>query len=80
MPEDQWVKSSFSYANSNCVEVRTTADGQIAVRNSRVPGIQLPPFTPGEWTAVVTGVQAGEFAVRRSADHTPQPQAAARAG
>jgi hypothetical protein len=47
MPEDQWVKSSFSYANSNCVEVRTTADGQIAVRNSRVPGIQLPPGSLG---------------------------------
>jgi hypothetical protein len=61
MPEDRWIKSSLSYANCNCVKIRTTADGQVAVRNSRFPDVQLPPFTPDEWNAFVAGVHAGEF-------------------
>jgi hypothetical protein len=64
MPQDQWIKSSLSYANGNGVEVRTTADGQVTIRNSRFPDAQLSPFTPEEWNAFVEGVQAGEFAAQ----------------
>jgi hypothetical protein len=68
MPEDRWIKSSLSYANGNCVEVRATADGQVAVRNSRFPDVQLHAFTFDEWNAFMAGVQAGEFATREPSD------------
>jgi Domain of unknown function (DUF397) len=58
-----WIKSSWSYAHGNCVEVRAHPDGQVEVRNSRLPHISLPPFTPDEWAAFTAGVCAGEFDV-----------------
>jgi hypothetical protein len=56
-----WIKSSWSYANGNCVEVRALPDGRVEVRNSRIPDVQLPPFTPDEWVAFTAGVRGGEF-------------------
>jgi hypothetical protein len=61
MRNGNWFKSSWSYANGNCVEVRVLADGRVEVRNSRIPGVRLPPFTGDEWAAFVAGVHAGEF-------------------
>jgi hypothetical protein len=57
----EWRKSSFSFSNSNCVEVRTFGDGYRSVRNSRYPGTELRGFTPAEWEAFTEGVRAGEF-------------------
>jgi predicted secreted Zn-dependent protease len=68
MPQDRWIKSSQSYANGNCVEVRATAGGHVTVRNSRFPDVQLPPFTSDEWDAFMAGVQAGEFARKDCSD------------
>ncbi len=56
-----WIKSSWSYANGNCVEVRALPDGRVEVRNSRIPDVQLPAFTPDEWAAFTAGVRGGEF-------------------
>jgi hypothetical protein len=56
-----WIKSSLSYAHGNCVEARALADGQVEMRNSRIPDVNLPPFTPDEWVAFTAGVRAGEF-------------------
>jgi hypothetical protein len=56
-----WVKSSFSYANGNCVEVRSLADGRVEIRNSRFPDMQLPAFTQAEWDAFLAGARAGDF-------------------
>lgn len=56
-----WIKSSWSYANGNCVEVRALPGGEVQVRNSRIPGTELPPFTPQEWEAFTSAVRAGEF-------------------
>jgi hypothetical protein len=61
MQSTTWIKSSWSYANGNCVEVRALPGGHVEVRNSRFPGIHLPPFTPEEWEAFTSGVRAGEF-------------------
>jgi len=58
-----WIKSSWSYAHGNCVEARSLPDGQVEVRNSRIPHISLPAFTPDEWVAFTAGVRAGEFDV-----------------
>jgi hypothetical protein len=54
------VKSSLSYANHNCVEVRMPGGGAVHVRNSRVPGIVLA-FTTAEWRAFIGGAANGEF-------------------
>ncbi len=37
MQEPAWLKSSYSYANGNCFEVRSHPDGRAEVRNSRFP-------------------------------------------
>ncbi|HMH90136.1 MAG TPA: DUF397 domain-containing protein [Streptosporangiaceae bacterium] len=57
----RWVKSSFSFANGNCVEVAGLGDGDVRVRDSKDPAGPVLRFTPDEWAAFVSGVQAGEF-------------------
>jgi hypothetical protein len=59
--EPEWIKSSFSYANGNCVEVQFLLDGSVNVRNSRRPEEGILCFTPGEWHDFLGGVRNGEF-------------------
>jgi hypothetical protein len=56
-----WVKSSLSFANGNCVEIATLPDGMIGIRDSKHPEGPILRFTPDEWKAFVGGVRAGEF-------------------
>jgi len=57
----QWIKSSLSMANGNCVEVTGLTGDVIRVRDSKKPrGAELG-FTPAEWDAFVGGVRNGEF-------------------
>jgi Domain of unknown function (DUF397) len=59
--QPEWVKSSLSFANGNCVEVANLPGGEVGVRNSRdIPGGVLR-FTPDEWHAFIGGVRNGEF-------------------
>jgi hypothetical protein len=57
----QWVKSSLSFSNGNCVEVASLPDGEVAVRNSRDATGPVLRFTPDEWHAFLGGVRNGEF-------------------
>ena len=60
IPALNWRKSSFSFSNSNCVEVTADA-GCVLVRNSRQPsGLKLV-FTPDEFSAFLAGAKAGDF-------------------
>ena len=59
--ELDWVKSSLSFSNGNCVEVASLADGGVGVRNSRDAGGSVLAFTPDEWHAFLGGVRNGEF-------------------
>jgi hypothetical protein len=59
--ENEWVKSSLSFANGNCVEVANLPDGGVGVRNSREREGLFLRFTPGEWHAFLGGVLNGEF-------------------
>jgi hypothetical protein len=61
MSDSGWVKSSLSFSNGNCVEVRGLPGGQVEVRNSRFPDQATLTFTKGEWDAFLGGVRAGEF-------------------
>jgi len=56
-----WVKSSLSFANGNCVEVANLSGGEIGVRNSRDSAGAVLRFTPDEWHAFLGGVRNGEF-------------------
>jgi hypothetical protein len=56
-----WVKSSLSFANGNCVEVAGLPGGEIGVRNSRESEGAILRFTSDEWHAFLGGVRNGEF-------------------
>jgi hypothetical protein len=57
----EWFKSSLSYANGNCVEVKQLAGGRVGLRNSRSPGGGVLFFTPDEWHSFIAGAKNGEF-------------------
>ena len=56
-----WVKSSFSFANGNCVQVARLPGGGIGVRDSKDRDGAVLRFTPGEWQAFLAGARNGEF-------------------
>ncbi|MEV4620191.1 DUF397 domain-containing protein [Asanoa sp. NPDC049573] len=56
-----WLKSRFSGAQGDCVELARLTGGSIAVRNSRDPGGPALVFTPREVIAMFAGVRDGEF-------------------
>jgi hypothetical protein len=56
-----WVKSSLSFSNGNCVEVANLPGGKIGVRNSRDSEGAVLRFTPDEWHAFLGGARNGEF-------------------
>ncbi|GIF75231.1 DUF397 domain-containing protein [Asanoa siamensis] len=56
-----WVKSRYSGAQGNCVELARLTGGAVAVRNSRDPRGPALVFTPAEITAMFAGVRDGEF-------------------
>ncbi|MGW9478322.1 DUF397 domain-containing protein [Saccharomonospora azurea] len=55
-----WRKSSFSAAQTNCVEFRRTPDG-VEVRNSKRPEAGTVAYTDSEWKAFIAGAKNGEF-------------------
>jgi hypothetical protein len=56
-----WVKSSFSFANGNCVEVASFYGRTVGIRDSKDAGGLVLRFTPGEWQAFLGGVRNDEF-------------------
>ena len=56
-----WVKSSLSMHNGDCVEVAGLAEDCICVRDSKNPRGAVLRFTPAEWDAFIGGVHLGEF-------------------
>jgi Domain of unknown function (DUF397) len=56
-----WVKSSFSFANGNCVEVASLYGRSVGVRDSQDADGLVLRFTSGEWQAFLGGVRSGRF-------------------
>ncbi|MFJ8626407.1 DUF397 domain-containing protein [Kitasatospora sp. NPDC093550] len=59
MPKSTWQKSSYSAANSECVEVRAV-DGVIEVRESDEGDVIVRTSVP-RFAAFLRGAKAGEF-------------------
>jgi Domain of unknown function (DUF397) len=59
--DPQWIKSSLSFSNGNCVEVAGLPGGEIGVRDSKDTKGPVLRFTPAEWHAFLGGVRKGEF-------------------
>ncbi|MFR9794911.1 DUF397 domain-containing protein [Streptomyces sp. MS06] len=57
----RWVKSRYSNAEGNCVEVAALAEGGVALRNSRDPDGPALVYTPAEVAAFLAGAKDGEF-------------------
>jgi Domain of unknown function (DUF397) len=60
-PARNWIKSSYSMTNGNCVEVAGLSGDVILVRDSKNAKGPVLGFTQGEWDAFVGGVRHGEF-------------------
>lgn len=56
----QWRKSSFSGADSSCVELAFVPGG-VALRDTKDRSLAPHLFDAAEWTAFLDGVRNGEF-------------------
>jgi Domain of unknown function (DUF397) len=55
-----WRKSSYSgNGGANCVEVRRTAPGTVAVHDSKNPGGPVLPIEDTRWREFIAEVKAG---------------------
>ncbi len=62
LPEGWWKKSSYSGSQqSDCVETQRTADGLVAVGDSKQRALGAFVFPPAVWGEFVRAVRRGEF-------------------
>jgi hypothetical protein len=54
-----WRKSSFSWANSDCIEVASRSGGVVGVRDSKNPGGNTLVVGPVQWDAFVDRIRNG---------------------
>jgi Domain of unknown function (DUF397) len=57
----RWIKSTFSAANGNCVEIAALPDAGVAIRDSKDISGPTLRFTADEWNAFLGGVRNGDF-------------------
>jgi hypothetical protein len=56
----EWIKSSLSGDDGDCVEVAHLEGGGVAMRDSKHPEQELR-FTRNEWDCFLDGARNGEF-------------------
>ena len=64
----QWVKSSLSFSNGNCVEVAGLPGGQIGVRDSKDVTGPVLSFTPGNGALSWAARGMGSLTVSQASD------------
>ncbi|MFJ9844149.1 DUF397 domain-containing protein [Kitasatospora sp. NPDC101155] len=57
----EWRKSSFSGAQSECVEMASGVTGVVPVRDSKDPDGPALLFAADAWSSFLAGVKGGEF-------------------
>ncbi|WP_433567527.1 DUF397 domain-containing protein [Nocardia sp. CA-151230] len=57
----QWLKSSHSSGQTECVEVAWLTGRTVGVRDSKNPTGPALVFAPGEWDAFAAGIVRGDF-------------------
>ncbi|MCX4699022.1 DUF397 domain-containing protein [Streptomyces sp. NBC_01373] len=57
----EWVKSSYSGNNGNCVEVAVLPGGGRALHDSKNPSGPVLTFSADEFSAFMASARAGEF-------------------
>ncbi|MEV0278016.1 DUF397 domain-containing protein [Streptomyces sp. NPDC050610] len=62
LPEQNWTKSAYCGAQqADCVETQCTADGLIAVGDSKERALGAFVFPRAVWTEFIGAVKRGEF-------------------
>lgn len=61
VPGATWIKSSYSGAQGNCVELAKLPTGEVMMRNSRDPKGLALLYTRDELAAFLAGAKDGEF-------------------
>jgi uncharacterized protein DUF397 len=56
-----WIKSSYSMTNGNCIEVAGLSGEVIGVRDSKNPVGPILGFRPTEWDAFIRHVRNDAF-------------------
>jgi hypothetical protein len=59
-----WIKSSYSMTNGNCIEVAGLSGELIGVRDSKNPAGPVLGFRPAEWDAFVGDLRNDAFDCR----------------
>ncbi|MEV7771543.1 DUF397 domain-containing protein [Kitasatospora sp. NPDC086791] len=57
----EWRKSSFSGAQSECIEFAVGLPGAVPVRDSKDPDGPALLFAADAWSSFLAGVKSGEF-------------------
>jgi len=52
---DGWRKATYSQAANDCVEVNTTLDRWVGVRDSKNPASTVLAFSPTAWARFLNG-------------------------
>jgi hypothetical protein len=59
-----WIRSSRCHGNGACVEVAALPDGQISVRDAKLPAsADVLIFGRDQWRGFLAAVAAGDFPV-----------------
>lgn len=56
-----WRTSSYSNGGDNCVEFAVTADGRVAIRDSKNPDQPPQFYARSEWRVFLDGAKDSEF-------------------
>ncbi|MFT2017017.1 DUF397 domain-containing protein [Streptomyces sp. 796.1] len=58
---EQWIKSSYSGTQGDCIEIDAGAPASVPVRDSKNPSGPALTFAPAAWATFIAAVKADDF-------------------